>query len=100
MMLAVDRGDAGSAASAVLATLRCLPYEALVERFIVGGSEWAEQAGDGGQSYQVKLQGFWDGGRRGPIRVTACADDGSARWIVRPACDDFIKAPDGTFVGE
>ncbi len=82
-----------------LAPLRVLPYEALVSRFIDASPEVDDMRGQSGACYQLELQGFWDEGHVGPIRIMACIDDGGLRAF-KPLCADFIKAPDGSFVGE
>jgi hypothetical protein len=53
-----------------------------------------------GTSYTIEIQAFWDSHPGGDIRVQGSVDDGSLRRAVRPLCDDFIMAPDGTYVGE
>jgi hypothetical protein len=42
---------------------------------------------------------YWDGEPGGNVRVIGTIDDGGARAFV-PMSDDFIKAPDGSFVSE
>ena len=50
-------------------------------------------------SYQGEIRVFWDAEPDGAIRVMASIDDGGWRAFV-PLTEDFILAPDGTFVGE
>jgi hypothetical protein len=45
------------------------------------------------------VHGFGDEGKPEPLRVAADVDDGGWRSYV-PLCDDFIRAEDGTFIGE
>jgi hypothetical protein len=52
-----------------------------------------------GTRYQGEVQVFWDDKPDGAIRVMASIDDGGWRAFV-PLTDDFILAPDGTFIGE
>jgi hypothetical protein len=42
---------------------------------------------------------YWDGERGGNVRVISTIDDGGLRAFV-PLSDSFIKAADGSFVGE
>lgn len=65
----------------------------------VGRSQRFEVTAESGIWYQGEVQVFWDGGRDGAIRVMASVDDGEWRASV-PLTEDFILAPDGTFVGE
>lgn len=51
------------------------------------------------QKYQVEIQVFWDDRQGGNVRVAGSIDDGAWRAFV-PLTRDFIKAPDGSFVGE
>jgi hypothetical protein len=62
-------------------------------------SETHEVTGQSGTVYQVQTEVFWDGKPERDIRVTAMIDDGGAAAL-KPMADDFIIAPDGSFVGE
>jgi hypothetical protein len=60
-----------------------------------------EVAGSTGVGYQFEVLVFWDDPRkRTDIRVFLTGDDGRGwrMWGMRE--DRFIKAPDGSFVGE
>ena len=64
----------------------------------VGQSRRFEATGESGLSYQGDVQ-VWDDKPNGAIRVMASIDDGGWRaWV--PLTEDFVRAPDGTFVGE
>ena len=65
----------------------------------IGASRHFERTGQSGTSYQGSVSVFWDDKPNGAIRVAASIDDGGWRAFV-PLTDDFILAPDGTFVGE
>ena len=52
-----------------------------------------------GVRYQLELDAVWDRDEGGPVRVMAAIDDAGWRAFL-PLTDDFIKAPDGSFVGE
>jgi hypothetical protein len=45
------------------------------------------------------LKFFWDGREEENLRVIAAIDDGGWRAL-SPLSEDFIVAPDGSFVGE
>lgn len=52
-----------------------------------------------GVHYYVDVSAHWDGLPGGAVRVIGTIDDGGLRAFV-PMTDDFIKASDGSFVGE
>ncbi len=57
-----------------------------------------ELVSDGGVECQVEISAFWDSKPNADIRVMFAIDDG---WnACFPFAEDFIIAPDGTFVGE
>jgi hypothetical protein len=95
----VDKAEARRLLTEVLEPLRNLSYRELVERFVDCKAEHFEVEGKSGIRYQGHVLGFWDEGKPGPLRVTVDIDDGGWRSYV-PLCDDFIKAEDGTFIGE
>ena len=84
----------------VMEPLRELSYLTLVERFVGHKPEHFTVEAPSGYRYNVELQGVWDEGKPGPLRVLGAIDDGSKRAWVRPLCEDFIKAEDNSFVGE
>jgi hypothetical protein len=83
----------------VIALLRDLTYQELVARFVGQRPEHLSVVAASGSRYFVEVQGFWDSGSQGPIRVLAAIDDGG-RSAFKPLCGDFIKAEDNSFVGE
>lgn len=64
-----------------------------------------ERVGLTGVVYQVVSESWWDssmfgwGGKGGNLRVTVAVDDGGWSSFV-PLTDDFIIAPDGSYIGE
>lgn len=67
---------------------------------VVGGEPvTAEVSGEEGDWCQVEIQVLWDRGIGGNIRVLGAIDDGGIRAFV-PLTDDFIMAPNGSFIGE
>ena len=81
-----------------LAKFRSEPYENLVTRMTTGSLEF-ERTAPSGTNYQVQIQFFWDDRRGGNVRVLGSIDNGGWRAFV-PVNRDFIKAPDGSFVGD
>ena len=80
-----------------LRTYRQRTYHELMG--LVGTREVVELAGPSGALYQIEIAVHWDHRPGGAIRVLGAVDDGGWRSLVPPA-DDFILAPDGTFIGE
>jgi hypothetical protein len=81
-----------------LAGFRDESYDKLLSRISAGSLDF-ERVGPSGAKYQVEIQVLWDGRRGGNIRVMGSIDDGGLRAFI-PLNRDFIKAPDGSFVGE
>jgi hypothetical protein len=81
-----------------LSPLRRETYGDLVKR-IASDVQTVERRGSGGTAYQIEIQVRWDDRPGGNIHVMGSIDDG--RWrAFCPLTRDFIKAPDGSFVGE
>jgi hypothetical protein len=85
----VDREEAGAIADAIVAELRSVPYDALTKR-LLGEIETREVTGPSGVTYQVEIQGLWDTGKRGPMRVIVGVDDGTLRGAFRPVDRHFL----------
>ena len=94
----MDSVEAKAVLGAELTKLRALSYTDLVER-LLDRHETFEVAGPSGVRYQIELQAFWDDKPGRNLRVVAAIDDGGWRAFV-PVTDDFILAPDGSFVGD
>ncbi len=68
-------------------------------RGLIGQVDAHEVANPDGPDFQVEIEAFWDHRPDGNICVSGGVDDGG--WSAfSPPCDDFIVAPDGSFVGE
>ena len=82
------------------ALLRMDSYGFLVSRYL-NRSFHREALGPSGTLYDVEVQAFWDsvGDPGGNLRVMVGVDEGG-RGPRSLATDDFVLAPDGTFVGE
>jgi hypothetical protein len=68
-------------------------------RALMGEEQVCELVGPSGVTYQVEINVYWDDEAGGDLRVVGCIDDGGWRAFV-PLREDFILAPDGTFVNE
>ena len=80
-----------------LAKVRVRSYAELAGT--VGDSMLSEIEGSGGATYQIAILVVWDREAGGNLRVIGSIDDGGWRAFV-PLTDDFILAPDGSFVDD
>jgi hypothetical protein len=80
-----------------LSRYRELPYAELFS--LIDHGETFERTAPSGVTYQIETQVFVDDMSRQTLRVMGSIDDGGWRAL-SPLCDDFILAPDGSFVGE
>lgn len=81
-----------------LAESRQRSYEELAAR-VDSPKRTVEVVGPSGTRYYVDVMVCWDDGPDRNVRVIGAIDDGRARAFV-PLTDAFMKAPDGSFVGE
>ena len=94
----MDEVEATKLLETTLESLRALSYLELVDRYL-NSHEHRETVGESGVNYQIETQAFWDTGDPGNLRVLVSIDDGGwSAWS--PLSVDFIRAPDGSFVGE
>jgi hypothetical protein len=92
----MDKAEARALLAQVVDELRHRSRSELLALF---EPECRELTGPSGRWYQVEAESFWDDKAENNLRVLACIDDGGWRAGI-PVCDDFIVAPDGSFVGE
>jgi hypothetical protein len=92
----MDKQEARSIAREQLAPYRRRPYADLVS--MIGKVVHSEVTAPSGTRYQFEIQAFWDDKPNGDVRVMCSIDDMGWRAFF-PLSDDFIMAPDGTFVG-
>jgi hypothetical protein len=64
---------------------------------LVNEQDTFETRGPSGALYQIEFEAVWDGARGGNLRVLGHIDDGGLRAFF-PLTEDFIIAPDGSFV--
>jgi hypothetical protein len=93
----MSRDEARTLLATHLAGYRKYPYSRLIE--LIGSVETADVRGADGTMYQLEVEFFWDDEKKGDIRVLAAIDGGSISSF-RPMTDAFIKADNGTYVGE
>lgn len=58
-----------------------------------------ERPGNGTATFIVEIEFLWDGPKGGNVRIIGSVDDGGWRAFV-PITRSFIKAADGSIVGE
>jgi hypothetical protein len=79
------------------AAWRLRPYRELVG--LIGAENHWERLGADGQRFGLEVVVHWDDKKGGPVRVIGMVDDGGPRSLM-PWTEDFIKAPDESFVNE
>jgi hypothetical protein len=95
----MDKAEARRVLADEVRRLRELSYEEFRARIEEPEVETREVAAKSGTTYQLENQPVWDGEAGGDIRVLVAVDDGGLSAF-KPLTDDFILAPDGSFVGE
>jgi len=94
----MDKREAREVIANELAKYRTWSYDQL--RAIVDAPKRTfEVTGASAKRDYVDIVFHWDGKPGGDVRVTGCIDDGGWSAFL-PITDSFIKAPDGSFVGE
>jgi hypothetical protein len=81
-----------------IARLRSLTYQDLVQA--EGRSEHRRKVTAGGRPLVLERQVFWDDEKKRTLRVIVDVWDPAKRVSRSIATDDFIRAPDGSFVDE
>jgi hypothetical protein len=93
----MDKEKARAVLAEALRPYRAKSYAAL--RDLIGQVDVYQIANPDGSDFQIEIEAFWDDKPDGDIRVMGGVDDGGWRAFL-PLIDDFIMAPDGSFVGE
>ena len=93
----MDKREASEILARKLKEYSRTSYHELAAR--VDAVDDVEIAGDSGIRYGVEINFIWDSRPGGPVRVIGSIDDGGWHSMF-PLTDDFIKAPDGSFVDE
>ena len=92
--------DKEKARAVLLEALRPYRAKSYAElRDLIGQNDVFEIENSDGSDFQIEIQVYWDHKPNGNICVSGGIDDGG--WSAfSPLCEDFILAPDGSFVGE
>jgi hypothetical protein len=94
----MDNVEAARLLEDELTRYRALTYAQLVDR-LHAGERHEQRVGPSGAEYQLETLCIWDGEPGKDILVIGSIDDGGWRAFA-PLTRSFIKARDGTFVGE
>lgn len=96
----MDKNEAKTIATKEIRSLKQKPYSYYQSWIIKKRDILKEVKGLSGVKYQVSRQAFYDDKKFKTIRVMVNIDDGSGLSSFVPLTEDFIIAPDGSFVGE
>ena len=96
----MNKEEAKSILYQEIEVFRAKSYEELT--ILIGSPLNFERKGPSSTNYWIEIQAFWDTPRNayGNLRVIASIDDGRFPSAFMPISADFIKSPDGNFVGE
>jgi hypothetical protein len=94
----MDTAEARGLLRDTLATYRPWSYEELCAR-IDAPTEHRQIVAPSGVTYQLTIRMWWDAEPHGNVRVVGSIEDAGFRPFL-PLTDAFIKAPDGSFIGE
>ena len=94
-------GEARTLLAAEIAKYRHWPFSDLTAMVGAVDHPAFEVVGDSGTKYWLEIEAFWDGfdASSKVIRLRGAICGGGIDYQV-PICDDFLKAEDGSFVGE
>jgi hypothetical protein len=95
---ATRKAEALAIAEHVLGTLSDKSYADLVAAYLNQPTS-SEVVGESGVAYHLQIQGVWNSGKPGDLRLMAAIDDGSFRRWSKPWCTGLLMRPDGTLVG-
>jgi len=93
-----DTVDADDVFQAEVRRWRGESWERLSQR--VNSVDAYEVEGRDGTRYQFEVDVLWDDRVRGDLRVIVTGDDAGGWRTHGMRSEDFIKAPDGSFIGE
>ena len=93
----MDRNEAQRLLKARVSQLRAMSYHDLLG--LLDKETVIEVDGSSRRRYSIETSVFWDDAKDRDLRVIVSIDDGGWRAFM-PMTDDFIMAPDGSFVGE
>ena len=98
LLVEMNTVEAKSILENELSRYRKLSYGELLS--LLDKAETFERSSPSGAVYQIEMQIFFDdNSNRTTLRVSGEIDDGGWRAF-SPLCDDFLIAPDGSFVDE
>ena len=93
----MNKAEARAIAERDLEFYRAMPYEEIANR--IGAAESFERVSRQGEPYQIEFDFFYDAAEKQNIRVVGMVS--YSLWTdFSPVSEDFIIAPDGTFISE
>jgi hypothetical protein len=93
----MDKNEARAIAECELEAYRAMSYEEIITK--LGEQESFERVSEKGEPYQIEFEFFYDDAEEKNIRVSAAVSYSGWTYF-SPVSDDFIMAPNGSFVGE
>jgi len=93
----MESHEARTVLAEVICRYRAMTYEEL-QRLLKEQDCFGTRRASG-VAYQIAVEAVWDNKPGGNLRVLVHVDDGGLRAFV-PLTEDFIMAPDGSFIGE
>jgi len=93
----MDSQEARTIVAKELQRYRAMTYQELQR--LLKEQDLLEVRGPSGASYQLEVEAIWDDRPGGNLRVFGHIDDRGLRALA-PLTEDFIIAPNGSFVGE
>jgi hypothetical protein len=94
----MDKTEARAVLTRYFADWRKRSYQELITS--LGNQGCDVVIGPSGTEYQIEVDVMWDGKAGSDVLVLGSIDDGHFLAALSPLSDSFIKAPDGSFVGE
>src|SRR4051794_33842976 len=95
--LAMNKERASQILLEQLEKAKALSY-AQLKTFVLQGKSDNYDLIDGGKTYEIEIQYFWDSGKPGNIRVAGAINESGGWSAYRPHSEDFIIRPDGSFI--
>jgi len=93
----MDSQEARTIVAKELQRYRAMTYQELQR--LLKEQDLLEVRGPSGASYQLEVEAIWDDRPGGNLRVFGHIDDRGLRALA-PLTEDFIIAPNGSFIGE
>jgi hypothetical protein len=80
-----------------LGKVKALSYAQLKD-FVLQGHSDNYEVTDGGTTYEIEINFFWDSGKPGNVRVVGAINESGGWSAYKPLTQSFIVRPDGSFI--